>query len=175
MFKKSTFVKSVCVTSILSIAGIGLVSAPAYAEKNNISIDGVNLDFSEDDFLKDLIALDGGDIQELREELAEARIEVLEAIDEVREAREEVKNIPGAGLFVKIAFRSASKATSSSVRAAFGDVYVKLDEAEADLISSKEEIGEAEVTETKEAIAVLRTGLGDIETAIEKLTDALDG
>ena len=159
---------------LAAIAVAAPAATPAFAhdrDGSTIIVNGVN--FSDDDFLQDLIDLDADDIADLRDEFADAREEVLDAIQDIEEAREDVKGVPGGGVILKIAFGVASKTVSAATSEAFDEVRDALSEAEDELQDKREEVGEDEYDETSKAISVIRAGIADIEGALAELTAAM--
>ena len=120
-----------------------------------------------------LIALDADDIEDLRQELADARLEVLAAIDEVEEAKQELDDVPGGEAILKVAFSVAGVAVSKSTDKAFEKLRYEIDLAEEQLIERQDQVGAEEFTETQLAIDVLREGIADIEVALADVIDAL--
>ncbi|MFQ5563907.1 MAG: hypothetical protein ACE5FO_10110 [Parvularculaceae bacterium] len=149
--------------------------APATAAAHDLTISALDIEFGDsEDLLEQLIELDADDIQELREEMAEALEEIDDAMDEIEDAREEAKSAPGGGAILKVAFGAASVAITESVDKAFEKVRSELDTAEGRLSEMKSTLGPEEFAETQEAIGVIRAGLADIEAALDELVAALN-
>lgn len=144
----------------------------AHARGDNISING--LDFGDDEnLLEQLIELDANDIEDMRDEMADARIEIADAILEIEDAREEVEETPGGAVVMKIALGTASAVVTKATDKVFEEVKAGLNDAAAELETVRDEIGEAEYSETKLAIAMLREELAELEAALADLTDAM--
>ena len=150
-------------------------AAPAFAASDGITISGLHLNFGDDgeDLLEQLIALDADDIQDIREEMADALEEIDDAMDEIEDARAEAKATPGGGAILKIAFGAASMALTESVDAVFDEVRAELDLAARRLLEMKSTLSAEEFAETQEAISVIRTGLADIEAALDELVASM--
>lgn len=168
---------------VLKSLGVFLAAGAAFvvfstttpaAAFDGVNISDFNLSFDDDeDLLEQLIALDADDIQDMREEFADALDEIDDAMDDIDDAREEAKATPGGGAVLKIAFGAASIAITESVDTAFEKVRAELDDASARLLDMKGTLDAAEFSETQEAISVIRTGLDDIEAALDKLVAAM--
>mgnify|MGYP000427482241 CR=1 FL=1 len=146
----------------LALAGAAALCIAAPASAQEFDWD------DEEDFLDDMIAMDADDIAEMREELAEARAEIADGIRDVEEAREEAKSQPMAGAFVEAAFAAASAGLSAGVDG-LDEAFKAIDRAEATLKKRRDELGEAEYRETKDALAMLRTELAGIQAGLEDL------
>ena len=139
---------------------------------SNASAHSYNFGDSEE-LLEDLIEMDADDIRDLREDLIDARADVADAIEDIEEAKEEVKEVPMGAFIANIAFRTASATVSASTNIAFNKVRKELKKAEAELTDRREELGEAEFTETKGAIKMIREEITELEYALDDLQRAL--
>ncbi len=150
------------------------IAAPttAVAYDANISFDGFSLN-DDEDLLEQLIALDADDIEDLREEMAEARAEIRDAIAEIEQAREEVKSAPGSAVIMKVALTTASAVVKTTTSRAFKKVKHELARAEGELADTRESVGEAEFAETTLAIGVIREELAAIQISLTELTEAM--
>lgn len=145
------------------------VATPASAH-----IEFGHLHFDDDeDVLQQLIDLDADDIDELREEFADARVEIREAISEIDEAREEVEGVPGGKTILKTALSAASAIVSKATSEAFEEVRAELADAESELAGMETELSAEEYAETQMAIDVIRTELVEIEVALDELLQAM--
>jgi hypothetical protein len=162
-------------TALSCAAAFALAIAPTAASAGSMNVSFNNLDIPEDDdeFFADLVELDASDIDDLREELAEAREEMRDALDDIAEAKEDVRDVPGGGLIAKMAMSAASVAVSTSVDGVLDEVVDRLDTAEARLRANADGLDAAEIAETQEAIDVIRAGLADIEDGLEEIVVAL--
>lgn len=149
-------------------AGLALAT-PAYAHDSHHFLNFDNYD--DQDLLEDLIEMDAEDIQEMREEFAEARAEIKDAIGDIDEAREEASSAPGGAVIVKAAFAAARITASAAVDKALREAREEIDDAEVELAAM--DISADERVETQEAIDVLRTELAALEDALGELFDAL--
>ncbi len=140
-------------------------------ERSTLVINGI--EFSDGALLDDLIALDADDIEDMRADFAEAQEEILDAIGDIEEAREDVKGVPGGQFVLKIAFAAARKSVTEATDEAFGEVRERLDAAEEELNATKDDVGASEYAETSEAIAVIRTGMNDVQASLSTLADAM--
>ncbi|NOX82242.1 MAG: hypothetical protein GXP06_04500 [Alphaproteobacteria bacterium] len=162
----------------LAIAGAAAftvaIAAPttALAHDANISFDGFSFN-DDEDLLEQLIALDADDIEELREEMADARVDIRDAIAEIEEAREEVKSAPGGAVIMKVALTTASAVVETTTSRAFKKVKRELARVERELADTRESVGEAEFAETTLAIDMIREELAAIQTSLAELTDAM--
>ena len=158
---------------LAAIASFAVVTAPmsAHAHDRHISINGI--DFGDDDLLEQLIELDDRDIDEIREEMADARDEIADAIVEIREAREEAKAAPGGAVIMKVALGTASVVVTRTTKKAFGKIRADLNDASKELETVKSDVGSEEYAETKRAIRVIRSELSQLEKSLEKLTAAM--
>lgn len=152
---------------IAGAAAMGLAFAtPAAAHHHGFNFD------DDEDLLEELIEMDAGDIQDMREEFAGAREDIKESIADIEEAREEASRAPGGGAVVKIAFAAARAATSTAVSAVLEEVRDRIEDAEQRL-ADMSDISDEERAETQEAIDVLREEIASLEVALEELFDAL--
>ncbi len=162
----------------LAIAGAAIfaitMAAPttAAAYDANISFDGFSFN-DDEDLLEQLIALDVDDIEELREEMAEARADITDAIAEIEEAREEVKSAPGGAVIMKVALTTASAVIKTKTSRMFKKVTRELARVERELADKRESVGEAEFAETTLAIDVIREELAAIQASLIELTEAM--
>lgn len=159
--------------ALAGTAALFLHAAPAAAhDTDGLHINGFSFESTED-LLDRLIDLDADDIDALRTDLSEARADVFDAIKDVEEARDEAADIPGGGFIYRIAIKIASRAVKDSTHEAFQEVSERLFDVEEELDQRRPEIGEAEYAETNTAISVIRTGIADIELAIDELLAAM--
>ncbi len=162
----------------LAIAGVGAftiaIAAPtaAVAYDTNISFGGFSFN-NDEDMIEQLIALDADDIDQLREEMAEARADIRDAIAEIKDAREEVKSAPGGAVIMKVALTTASAIIKRKTRRMFKKVTRELARAEGELADRRESVGEAEFAETTLAIDVIREELAAIQASLIELTEAM--
>jgi predicted nucleic acid-binding Zn-ribbon protein len=156
--------------ALIALAGAFLVSSAAVAgEKKDRE---VLIDIGGDgDLLQDLIDMDAADIEEMRNEFAEARADIREAISDIEEAREDAKGVPGGGVILKIAFATARSSASVAIDKALGEAREEIDRAARDLKTS--DVSADERAETQLAISTLRDELGSLEVALEDLIEAL--
>lgn len=150
------------------------VAAPgaANAHGDNISFNGLNFG-DDEDLLDQLIELDADDIDEIRDEMADAREDIAEAILEIEDAREEAREAPGGAVIMKIALGTASKVVTKATDRVFEEITDDLNDAASELETVKVELGDAEYNETKLAITVIREELAQLEAALDELTDAM--
>ena len=149
-------------------------AAPTAASAHNDGITINGLSFGDDeDVLQQLIDMDADDIEELREEMADAREDIADAILDIEEAREDVKEAPGGAVIMKIALGTASKVVTKATGKVFYEVLTEISAAAEELETVRDEIGDAEYTETRLVISVLREEIASIEEAISELTAAM--
>jgi|GEM_PF-1893299 len=144
----------------------------AIAHDTTLSFDGFSFD-KDEDLLEQLIELDTDDIDELREEMAEARAEIADAILEIEEAREEARSAPGGGAIIKVALNTASAVVTRTTNKAFKEVEKELARAERELADARQSVGEAEFAETTLAISVIREEIEEIKVSLSELTAAM--
>lgn len=156
--------------ALFVLAGAFLVSSAAVAgEKKGRE---VLIDIGGDgDLLQDLIEMDAADIEEMRNDFAEARADIKEAIGDIDEARDEVKGVPGGGVILKIAFATARSSASIAIDEALAEARKEIARAERDLKTA--DISAEERAETGLAISTLREELDTLQVALEDLIEAL--
>ncbi len=154
----------------IALAGAALISTAAVAGENKGR--DIVIDIGEDgELLEQLIAMDAGDIADMRDEFAEARAEIKEAVADIAEARSDVKGVPGGGVILKIAFATARSSVSVAVDEALGEARREIDRAARALKTM--DVSADERVETEGAILTLREELDLLEAALEELMDAL--
>ncbi len=126
-----------------------------------------------EELLEDLIEMDARDIEELKDDLVDARADINDAIFDIEDAKEDVKDAPAGEAIAKVAFKVAGAAVDRATGKAIKEARKTLDEAETLLDEQREDVGEAEYQETLGAIAMIRSELIEIESALDDLTQAL--
>lgn len=148
------------------------IPATANAGSMNVSFDGLDFD-DDEDVLEQLIELDADDIDEIREEMADARQDIAEAIIEIEEARLEASDVPGGGAIVSAALKTASVIVSKAANEAFDEVEEELDDAERELDAVKSDLADGEYAETTMAIGVIREEIASMREALSDLVSAM--
>lgn len=151
------------------------VAAPAASahDFDNISVNGLNFNFGDEDFLQSLIEMDAEDIAEMRADFAEARAEIRNAIGEIDEARAEAAKSKEAKSILAVALTEASESVSEATKNAFDEVRSELNRAESELDGMKSSLSAEEFSETQELIEFLRSELVEFEVALGELIDAM--
>lgn len=153
---------------------LAISAPPASAHGvDNISINGLNLNFGDEDFLQALIELDADDIAEMRAEFAEARQEIRDAIGEIDDARAEAAKSDEAKSILTVALSEASESVEEAASEAFNEVRAELDRAEDELADMRSSLSAEEFNETQEVIEFLRSELVEFEVALGELIAAM--
>ncbi len=160
--------------SIGAAALILSVASPANAEVNfnHVSFDSFSFD-EDEDFLEQLIELDADDIEDVREEMAEASVEIRDAITEIDDAREEVKAAPGGSAILEAALAIASSFAEKAMDEGFAEATTELDRVEDELHGMENELSAEEYAETQLAIDTIRSEMAEIEVALGELLETM--
>lgn len=157
-----------CALAVAALIALTIAALiPTRADAHNFRID------KPEDLLEELIELDADEIAELREDLIEAQDDINDAIFDIEDAKKDIRDVPAGGAIARVAFKAASAAVDGAAGRAIGKAQKTLEEAESLLSERRDEVGEAEYKETKDAIIMIRRELAQIEDSLDDLLAAM--